>query len=100
MRKRGKRGFAGLALIIALSGSTLYAEAADLPVKAPPPATTPSCFDSADSYSEASPVECPLTWNGITLYGAIDTGAAYHTHGVPFNAYYPNGVEELISKNS
>src|SRR5262249_23308009 len=26
--------------------------------------------------------------------------AAYHSHGVPFNAYYPNGVEELISKNS
>jgi predicted porin len=71
-----------------------------LPVKAPPPATVPSCFASAISYFEASPVECPLTWNGITLYGAIDTGGGYQTHGVPFNAYYPNGVEELISKNS
>jgi predicted porin len=100
MRECGKRGFAGLALIVALSGSMLRAEAADLPVKAPPPTSTPSCFDSATNYFEASPTECPLTWNGITLYGAIDTGAAYHSHGVPFNAYYPNGVEELISKNS
>ncbi len=100
MRKRGKRGFAGLAFGIALSGSVLDARAADLSVKASPPLSPPSCFDSAIAYFEASPVECPLTWNGITLYGAIDTGGAYHSHGVPFNAYYPNGVEELISKNS
>ena len=77
------------------------ARAADLPVKAPAQALpAPSCFASPISYFEASPVECPLTWNGITLYGAIDTGGGYQTHGVPFNAYYPNGVEELISKNS
>ncbi len=89
-----------LAFVAALSGSMLQARAADVPVKAPPPAQAPSCFSSAASYFEASPVECPLTWNGITLYGDIDTGAAYHSHGVPFNAHYPNGVEELISKNS
>jgi len=100
MRNPGKRGFASLALMAAISGSMLHAEAADLPVKAPPPASTPSCFASATAYFDASPAECPLTWNGITLYGTIDTGAGYQSHGVPFNAYYPNGVEELISKNS
>jgi predicted porin len=78
----------------------LHAHAADLPTKAAPVASTPSCFASAASYFEASPEECPLTWSGITLYGTIDIGVAYHSHGVPFNAYYPNGVEELISKNS
>jgi hypothetical protein len=35
---------------------------------------------------QASPRECLLTWNGKTLYGAIDTGARYQTHGAPFNA--------------
>src|SRR5271154_5047386 len=35
-----------------------------------------------------------------TLYGTLDYGAGYQTHGVPFNGVYPNGVEELISKNS
>jgi len=101
MLEIGKPGFARLALIAALWGLMLQiAEAADLPAKAPPPDSAPSCFASAASYFEASPVECPLTWNGITLYGAVDIGAAYHSHGVPFNAYYPNGVEELISKNS
>ena len=91
-----------LLLACGLLGSIVVgARAADLPVKAPAPASpAPSCFASPVSYFEASPVECPLTWNGITLYGAIDTGGGYQTHGVPFNAYYPNGVEELISKNS
>ncbi len=89
-----------LAFVAALSGSTLQARAADMPVKAPPPAQPPSCFSSAASYFEASPVECPLSWNGITLYGDIDMGAGYQSHGVLFNAHYPNGVEELISKNS
>jgi hypothetical protein len=76
------------------------AQAADLPTKAPTPNASPSCFDSAADYFRASPQECPLTWNGTTLYGAIDTGAGYQTHGVPSNGAYPNGVEHLISKNS
>ncbi len=99
MRKLGKRG-ASLTFIAALSGLVPHARAADLPTKALPLASTPSCFSSATSYFDASPAECPLTWNGITLYGDIDTGAGYQSHGVPFNRYYPNGVEELISKNS
>ena len=48
----------------------------------------------------AGPEECPLTWNGITLYGRLDYGAGSELHGVPFNGNYPNGVETLISKNS
>lgn len=41
-----------------------------------------------------------LTWNGITLYGAIDVGVAYQNHGTPYtDSWYP-GAEWLISKNS
>ena len=76
------------------------AEAADLPPQALTPASPPSCFASFVDYFLASAEECPLTWNGITLYGTIDMGAGYQTHGAPFNDVYPNGVEELISKNS
>jgi predicted porin len=101
MRKVRKVQFATLLLTGGLLVSEVCAaQGADLPVKAPAPASAPSCFASATVYFQTNPDECPLTWNGVTLYGAIDTGAAYHTHGVPFNPYYPNGVEELISKNS
>ncbi len=75
--------------------------AADLPTKAPPvPAPTTSCFASFYEYINSGAQDCPLSWSGITLYGAIDIGADYVTHGVPFNGAYPQGVEPLISKNS
>src|SRR5450631_212282 len=76
------------------------AQAAGLLTQPPTLASAPSCFASITSYFQASAQECPLTWNGITLYGTIDTGAGYQTYGVPFNGAYPNGVEHLISKNS
>ena len=101
MRKVRKIDFASLVLMVGLVGSIACpVQGADLPLKAPPPASVPTCFASATSYFLAGPQECPLTWNGITLYGSIDVGAGYQTHGVPFNSAYPNGVEELISKNS
>jgi hypothetical protein len=50
--------------------------AADLPTKAPPaPVPAKSCFASFYDYINSSAQDCPLTWNGITLYGAIDIGA-------------------------
>jgi predicted porin len=81
----------------ALCGAS--ALAAGLPVKAPPAPATP-CFASYYDYINSSAQDCPLTWNGITLYGVIDFGADYMTHGVPFNGAYPQGVEPAISKNS
>ena len=101
MRKVRKVQFATRLLTGGLLGSAVCgAQGADLPVKAPAPASVPSCFASATIYFQAGPQECPLTWNGVTLYGAIDMGAGYQTHGVPFNGTFPNGVEHLISKNS
>ncbi len=41
-----------------------------------------------------------LTYGGITLYGGVDIGVAYQSHGTPLNSIYGPGLEELISKNS
>jgi predicted porin len=41
-----------------------------------------------------------LTWYGITLYGVIDVGYAYQTHGSPLNEFYAQGIEYGISPNS
>jgi hypothetical protein len=100
MRKLAKVQFATpLATAGLLASTVCAAQSADLPTKAPLAAIAPSCFAGVTDYFQASPQECPLTWNGITLYGIIDVGAGYQTDGVPFNGAYPNGVEELISKN-
>ena len=34
----------------------------------------------------------PLTWNGITLYGTIDVGVAYLSHGAPLSPTYGPGL--------
>ena len=64
--------------------------AADLAIKAPPaPAPATSCFSSFYNYINSSAQDCPLAWNGITVYGAIDIGVDYMTHGTRFNSFYP-----------
>lgn len=39
-----------------------------------------------------------LTWHGITLYGVIDLGLQYDTHGAPFTPYRNEG--NIIRSNS
>jgi predicted porin len=41
-----------------------------------------------------------LTWHGITLYGVIDIGLQYETHGAPFSDYHPAGSANIVQKNS
>ena len=92
--------YAGLSLVALLAGLG-YAQAADLPTrKASSPPQPSSCFSSFMAYLDSTPAECPLTWNGITLFGTIDVGGGYETHGTSFNRVFQPGVEELISKNS
>jgi predicted porin len=41
---------------------------------------------------------CLLTWSGITIYGIIDTGVTWQSHGTPFNGTEPAGENYVISK--
>jgi predicted porin len=57
----------------------------------------------AQAQSGSTPPKAPdssLTWNGITLYGIVDLGVQYQTHGVPISDYFPAGTESIIQKNS
>jgi predicted porin len=40
-----------------------------------------------------------LTWNGITLYGVVDIGIAYQSHGAPLSQDFYTGLDYLVSKN-
>jgi predicted porin len=88
--------------LAALVGAVATAYAADLPTtKAPPaPPAAANCYASFGSWLNSTAADCPLTYGGFTVYGTIDAGYGYETHGVAFNRQYPTGVEELISKNS
>jgi predicted porin len=75
------------------------AQAADLPlyIKAPAPPLAPASCTSAEQFIVT---DCPLTYYGITVYGTVDVGGGYETHGTPFNSSIITGVEELVQKNS
>jgi predicted porin len=96
LTKAAKLG-AGLALAL-----PSLAQAADLPANGatPAPASPTSCFSSLQDYLLASAQQCPLTYLGVTVYGTIDVGAGYSSHGANLNGAFPQGVQELIAKFS
>jgi predicted porin len=69
----------------------VYTKAPPQAAAAPPPCTDPTQFVVSD---------CALSYYGITVYGTIDIGGGYETHGTPFNHDIITGVEELVQKNS
>src|SRR6202043_650720 len=62
-------------------------------------AAAPAQAQSASAPAPTAP-DSSLTWNGITLYGIVDIGLQYQTHGVPISDYFPAGTESIIQKNS
>jgi predicted porin len=74
-------------------------QAADLPTAqpVPPPKLGPtSCTDPVQFMT----TDCALSWYGITLYGTVDLGVGWESHGAPFNKSIITGVAELVQKYS
>src|ERR1700675_4621708 len=76
-----------------MSGIAGVARAAEGPAPAAPPAPA-----ACSSFHEFVATDCPLTWNGITLYGAYDVGVGWVSHGLPENGYNYEG-EALVNRN-
>ena len=72
--------------------------AADMDTKAPAyvkaPVAPTACMTFYDFFATA----CPLSWYGITVYGTVDVGVGYQTHGAPFDKYFPTGASYFINK--
>ncbi len=86
------RAAAASAVVSLLSGA-VGAYAADLdtmktnaPVLTGPAAVTPTCTNIVEFFTTA----CQLAWYGVRLYGTIDGGFSYETHGAPTNKYLGN----------
>ena len=77
---------------------TSAGHAADLPTtKGPAPVAPPTLCDSVQAFFLT---DCPLSYQGITVYGTVDVGGGWQSHGTPFNDSIISGVEELVQKNS
>jgi predicted porin len=44
--------------------------------------------------------DCQLTWWGITLYGVVDAGFGYQTHGAPLDTRSPPGSAYIVQRYS
>jgi predicted porin len=90
------------ALIIAAGGAFCGAEAwaADVVptgAAAATAASTPKpCTDGWGFIS----TDCQLTWQGITVYGAIDAGFGWQSHGAPWDPRSAVGASYLIQKQN
>jgi predicted porin len=94
-----------IAMIFGLAGAAYATEASadDIMVtKAAPAVTTkgPSQPATCGSLEDFVVTSCPLTWNGITVYGTIDGGVTWLSHGVPFSGTSAVGTDYLIQKYS
>ncbi len=93
------------AMILGLAGAAYATDASadDIMVtKAAPAVTTkaPPQPATCSSFEDFVVTSCALTSNGITVYGTIDGGVTWQSHGTPFNGKAAVGQEYLIQKNS
>ena len=92
-------------LAVIVLGANGAAKAADvsasepMPKKAPPPAkeSTPATCSSVADFVFTN---CQLNWYGITVYGIIDAGVGWQSHGAPFNGTSAHSETYQISKYS
>src|SRR5262249_40760053 len=96
--KRTSLSVAGISTVL-IAASVTAATAADMVTKAPPP-TAVAAPAARTSFWDFLVTSCPLSWYGITIYGTVDAGATWQSHGTPYNGSLPAGAEYLIQKNS
>jgi hypothetical protein len=94
-----------IAMILGLVGAACATDASadDIMVTKAAPAMTakgPSLPATCSSLEDFVVTACPLTWNGITVYGTIDGGVTWLSHGAPFNGTSAVGADYLIQKYS
>ena len=96
--KRTSLSIAGISTLL-IAASLRGATASDMATKALPPraVTAPVACSGLWDFFVTS---CPLSWYGITIYGTVDAGVTWQSHGTPYNGSLPAGAEYLISKNS
>jgi predicted porin len=58
----------------------------------------PRAPEACASFHDFVATACPLTWHGITVYGAYDIGVGWVSHGLPENGYNYEG-ESLVNRN-
>jgi len=105
MTRRGQRRLSGLlsggvaSIALLAFAAVVPAQAADAPSPQPQAATPAPAADSDGPLGSLSMLD-NLTYYGVTLYGTVDVGAAWQSHGTPRDRDFAPGLEYMVSKNS
>jgi predicted porin len=90
----------GLVLAIAGASCAVDVWAADItPMKAPPTAAASAPKPCTDGWGFIA-TDCQLTWGGITLYGAVDYGFGWQSHGAPWDMQSAVTASYLVQKQN
>jgi predicted porin len=61
---------------------------------------TPSSVQTQASSPPPGPADNSLTWHGITLYGTVDVGVSYESHGAGYSKNFYTGMDYLVQRSS
>jgi hypothetical protein len=90
-------GLAGAACATDASADNIIMETKAVPAATTKVASQPAACNSLEEFVVTG---CPLSWSGITIYGTIDAGVTWMSHGAPFNGTSAVGAAYLIQKYS
>src|SRR5579872_209152 len=102
MRRIGTAAVCSAAIAFAAATGATNAQAADMPLVTKAPYVSPAysgpaaCGSIYDFFLTA----CPLSWYGVTVYGIVDMGGTYQTHGAPFDPNHNVGASYLLGNAS
>src|SRR5262249_25793017 len=87
------------ALMLTAAGAScgVDARAADI-IPTTTSATAASAPKSCTSLWDFIATNCPLAWQGITIYGTVDAGGGWQSHGAPLDSRSAPGASYLIEK--
>jgi predicted porin len=84
--------------ILAAAGACEAWAADNVPTK-PPPAAASKPRPCANFWDFVA-TNCQLTWQGITVYGTIDAGSGWQSHGAPFDPRSHAGASYFLQKQN
>ncbi len=90
-------GVMAAAAALVVGGAGAYAaDLSTMPTKAPvyKAPTSDACTSVVDFFTTA----CQLEAYGVRLYGTIDLGGTYQTHGAPIDKFFPTGASYFQQK--
>ena len=103
-----KRVFAAFAATVTVACATAMALPnaawADEPIVTKAPAVAAAVAPSGPGPCDSVPAffltSCELSWYGVRVYGTIDVGGTYQTHGTPFDPNHPVGASYLLGNSA